>query len=164
MQFVGNKLTRVLQNYAGKMFTLSPTRLHGVITYKTMSVRRLKTSYLIGILFLKYSWQMWLLIHDPPPKGSFLCPASNRFHAPHSCADWSQNMRASRWGRNRLMIYTFCSTSWRLQSGSRYWSWNWLAATLRSLCGNQAAFGSFNGWAAHDYIWTGPCKSLLTAV
>lgn len=58
--------------------------------------------------------------YDSPPKqGSFLCPASNRFHVLHSCADWSQNMRPNRWGRNRLMIYTFCGTSWRSRPDSQ---------------------------------------------
>lgn len=58
---------------------------------------------------------MWLLIHTillpPPPPGFFLLyQPSNRFHVQHSCPDWSQNMRPSRRGRNRLMIYTFYST------------------------------------------------------
>jgi hypothetical protein len=110
---------------------------------------------------------MWPVIRTilppPPPKWCFLRPVSNRFHAQHSSVDWSQNMLQSRWGRNRLMIYTFYSTS--LEIGFRH------KILILKLAGGDSSLSvwqssglSIAHMAARAYIWLGTCKSQLKSV
>jgi len=128
----------------------------------------IKTSYLIGLLFLKYPDRRdysYIRATNPPPTSIFFVPSFKQ--VPRTA--FMRGLKSKHAGKQvrTKQINDLHILQHELETGVRLTDTDletWLAATLRSLCGNQAAFVSFYGWAAHDYIWLGPCKSLLTAV